>query len=259
MKHIIQFSGGLASAYVAHLCIEEFGKNNCILLNHDTRIEHSDTGKFKNDVCNYLGVDMIELSDGRDLWDLIVDQKALPSNFIPFCTRILKQEQGFKFLKTFKDKFVLYNGFGTHEERRVLGSRRIAERKGYTVHSPLFEQNITDKEAMEIIRDDWKIQIPEPYMNGFEHNNCLPCFKGGKAHFKRVWQFYPGSFEKAKWAEGKIGHTVFKLKRKTETLLTPLSELEKRWAEQPKIQPDVAKFNHADLWQQMDMFEEVAV
>ena len=32
MKHIIQFSGGLASAYVAYMISEEFGKTNCILL-----------------------------------------------------------------------------------------------------------------------------------------------------------------------------------------------------------------------------------
>lgn len=272
MKHIIQFSGGLASAEVAKIIIDMYGKENVILMNHDVKIEHPDTKKFKEDVCNYLGVEYVEVSDGRDLWDLIVDQKCLPSLWIPFCTRILKQKQGLKFCKSLKDKFILYNGFGVHEGRRTSGSIRECSKRGMIVKSPLQEYNIPDIEVMRMIRDEWKIQIPEPYLNGFEHNNCLPCFKGGKAHFKRVWQFYPGSFEKAKWAEEKIGHTVFKLKKRTGrviykdgekihetmTIKQPLSELEKRWAEQPRIQPDMAKFNHADLWHQMDLFQEVA-
>lgn len=274
MKHIIQFSGGLASAYVAYMISEEFGKTNCILLNHNTHVEHPDTAEFKNDVCNFLGMDVIEVSKGLDLWDLIVKQKCLPSLWIPFCTRILKQEQGLKFIKTLKEKFILYNGFGVHEGHRLSGSIKACSAKGITVKSPLQEQNISDLRVMEIIRDEWRIKIPALYGQGFEHNNCIPCFKGGKEHFKRVCQYYPESFEKAIWAEEKIDNTVFKLSRKTDPkftknkvihkytktgeerwiILTPLKELQKIWSEQP-AKPKTVTFKHSDDWQQLDMFE----
>jgi hypothetical protein len=45
------------------------------------------------------------------------------------------------------------------------------------------------------------------YLN---HNNCLPCFKGGKGHFISVARYYPEYFAKAVKAEEESGHTVFK-------------------------------------------------
>lgn len=58
------------------------------------------------------------------------------------------------------------------------------------------------------------------------HNNCLPCFKGGKAHFKAVFQNYPEFFELAIQTEKEVGHTVF--------LGEPLSELAEKWRNEPK-------------------------
>lgn len=283
MKHIIQFSGGLASAYVAFLVSQEFGKENCILMFHDTKTEHPDNLKFKNDVCNFLGMDYIEISSGIDLWDVIIKKRRLPSYFYSDCTRTLKQSQGKKLLRKFKqnkEKFVLYNGFGVHEGNRSSGSIKACEKSGIIVKSPLQDLNIPDSKVMRIITEEWNIKIPVTYYQGFEHANCLPCFKGGREHFKRVWQFYPEAFEKAKWAEKEVSRlrqeqfTVFKLKRRTGrfiyeiknnkrvkvyetyTIKQPLSELEKRWAEEPVIK-QVTTFNHADVWQ-LDMFEEVA-
>ncbi len=278
MKHVIQFSGGLASAYVAWMCVEEFGKNNCILLFHETGVEHPDNVKFKENVCNFLEIEYVEISYGMDLWDLIVKQRCLPSYFQPFCTRMLKMEQGFKFLKKLKEKFIVYNGFGAHEPKRVMRANELGKRKGHTVHSPLYEQNIPDKKVMEIIRDEWNIKIQEPYMQGFEHCNCLPCFKGGQKHFKRVFQYYPEAFEKAKWAEKEISRikqkefTVFTREEKTgrwtynskgkkvietETVKISLGELEKIWVEEP-VKPQTMSFNHSDDWEQLDLFEVAA-
>jgi 3'-phosphoadenosine 5'-phosphosulfate sulfotransferase (PAPS reductase)/FAD synthetase len=267
MKHVIQFSGGLASAEVARIIIDMYGKEHVILMFHDTRVEHPSNAKFKTDVCNFLGVEYVEISYSLDLWDLIVKQRALPSLWIPFCTRILKQEQGLKFLKTLKDKYILYNGFGVHEGRRTSGSIKECSKRGIVVKSPLQEYNISDLEVMRIIRDEWKIEIPPMYNQGFPHNNCIICYKSGVSHFRRVWQYYPEEFEKAIWAEKKVSqitqknHTTFKRKRKNkntglqETILVSLPEFVNEWKEQPFIKPKPYK-PHMDIWEQRDLFSE---
>jgi len=82
---------------VAKYVADKYGKENTILLFHDTKSEHPDSYRFREQVAKYVGVPITEVSDGRDLWELINDNKSLPSSFIPFCTRILKFEQGEKF------------------------------------------------------------------------------------------------------------------------------------------------------------------
>jgi hypothetical protein len=208
MLHIVQFSGGAASALVAKMVANEYGKDNTILLFHDTKAEHDDAYRFRKQVSEYIGVPITEVSDGRSLWELIDDENCLPSNFIPFCTRILKFEQGEKYLKQFKpNDYILYNGFGPDEWRRVQKATARAESMGRTVKSPLFEKGIAN--AKDIIKNQWKICLPEPYRH-LSHNNCIPCFKGGVGQFHKVWKYYPERFQKAVEKEKQIGHTVFK-------------------------------------------------
>ena len=48
MKHIILFSGGHSSAVVALKVVEKYGKENCILLNHNitSYVEDEDIKRF---------------------------------------------------------------------------------------------------------------------------------------------------------------------------------------------------------------------
>ena len=50
MLHIVQYSGGLASALVAQIILERYGHKKTILMNHNTFTEHLDTQTFKEDV-----------------------------------------------------------------------------------------------------------------------------------------------------------------------------------------------------------------
>jgi 3'-phosphoadenosine 5'-phosphosulfate sulfotransferase (PAPS reductase)/FAD synthetase len=97
MKYIIQFSGGCASSFVAKWVVDTYGKENVILLFHDTKAEHPDAYRFRKQVSEFIGVPITEVSDGRSLWELIWYNHALPSHFIPFCTRMLKQEPAERF------------------------------------------------------------------------------------------------------------------------------------------------------------------
>ncbi|MFA5349649.1 MAG: phosphoadenosine phosphosulfate reductase family protein, partial [Candidatus Paceibacterota bacterium] len=207
-------------------------KKDIILLFHDTKTEHPDAYRFRKQVSEFIGIPITEASDGRDLWQIIDYNHCLPSSFQPFCTRLLKLEPAEKFYKSLNEEFILYNGFGIEEWKRIQRTYARAMSLNRIVKSPLFDLKIKNEEVKKIIREEWKICLPEPYKY-LSHNNCLPCFKAGKKDWKRYWKYYPEAFEKAKQAEEKIGHTVFQD--------YSLAEYEKFWKGEEK---------------QIDMFEE---
>lgn len=231
MLHIVQFSGGAASALVAKIVSDEFGKENTILLFHDTKAEHSDAYRFRRQISQFIGVPITEMSDGRSLWELIDDHNCLPSFHIPFCTDELKLRPAEKYLQQFNpSEYILYNGFGLDEWQRVQRAVARSEALGRIVKSPLFEKRINN--AKEIIRNDWKICLPEPYKN-LKHNNCIPCFKAGLGHFHKCWKYYPIEFQLAVEKEKQVGHTVFK-----DCCLEEYAEIWKRKSNQLELEFD---------------------
>lgn len=209
MLHVVQFSGGAASAYVAKLVIDQYGKENTILLFHDTKAEDEDARRFRDEVADYLGLAVTEVSDGRSLWELIDDNHCLPSFHIPFCTTKLKQEPGERFIRSLSSEFTLYNGFDINEWPRVQRAVTKGETVGRVVRSLLFEMRLSSEDAKRVIREDWGICLPRAY-KVLNHNNCVPCFKGGQSHFRKVWKYYPDAFARAVDVERRLDHTVFK-------------------------------------------------
>ena len=212
MKHVVLFSGGAASSYVAHLVVEEFGRKDIVLLNTPTWSEDPDIYRFLCQAARKLKLPITMWGDGRDIWKLIEDYSAVPGQFMPFCTERLKhdmKEQYYKYLNRIGEDFVEYVGFGIDEVSRVQKAYARAEKLGRKVRFPLVEKRISDYEIKKFIKQEWKIELPNAY-NTLKHNNCIPCFKGGKNYFYQVYKFYPDKFKRAQDAEKKTGYTVFK-------------------------------------------------
>lgn len=212
MKHIVLFSGGLSSSYVAYLVIKEFGHKDVVLLHTPTFSENHDADTFRCQVARYLKHPITEWGDGRDVWELSEDNHCIPGQFIPFCTQQLKQkmkEEYYKYLKEQGENFIEYIGFGTDEYRRVQKAYARNEKLGRKVRFPIFEKKISSEEIRNIIQNEWKIKIPSAYEH-LTHNNCVPCFKAGKKSWRVYWEYNRKEFNKAKELEKKIGHTVFK-------------------------------------------------
>lgn len=225
MKHVVLFSGGAASSYVAYLVLQEQSKKDVILLHTPTFSEDKDADRFRCQVANYLKMPITIWGDGRSTWDLIIENQWFPSAQAGFCTRLLKYEQKekfYKYLKEIGEEFIEYVGFGAEEWMRVQNATIKAEVKNRIVKFPLFVQKISNEEVKRIIQDDWKIELPQPYKY-LKHNNCIPCFKAGQADFKLYWQFYPEAFAKAIEYEKLIGHTVFKDSKSRPVLLETLA------------------------------------
>lgn len=214
MKHVVLFSGGAASSYVAYLLKEDKNINDrdIVLLHTPTLSECTDSEKFRLKVARYLKLPMTVWGRGEDVWDCIDRNHAVPGQFLPFCTMQLKQEmkeQYYRYLKKCGEEWTEYVGYGPDEWRRVQKSMARNEAKGRIVKFPLFEAGVSSEVCKRIIQEDWMVDLPSAYQS-LKHNNCIPCFKGGKAHWYEVWKNYPEEYQKAVRKEEEIGYTVFK-------------------------------------------------
>jgi len=207
MKHIVLYSGGANSAYTAWIVNKEHHADT-ILLHTPTYSEHPDADRFRKQFADFLNLPIAVQADGRDIWQLMDNQRCLPSERIPFCSRILKTEQSFKFYNTMTEDFIVYYGYDGAEWRRAQRSSARLQHESIETEYPLLKTGLTSQQIKDIIRNEFKICLPETYLY-LSHNNCLPCFKGGKPHFYQIWKYYPEYFEKAEKAEYNIGHTVF--------------------------------------------------
>lgn len=225
VKHVVQFSGGAGSAVAAKLVIDEFGPEDVVLLFHDTKAEHPDAKRFREEVAAFLGVPITERSDGRSLWQVIEAHNSLPSSFMGFCTDELKARQGETYLRDLEmagQAYVVYNGMGADEEHRIARIRRKYREQGRALRSPLDERGITDPKS---IVASWGIALPECYRY-FKHNNCIPCFKAtGLEYWYNVWLHHRAEYERAAELEERFGYTV----RRGESL----RELTARFAQGP--------------------------
>ena len=97
-------------------------------------------------------------------------------------------------------------------------------------------------DTKRIIQEDWGIELPSAYKT-LKHNNCIPCFKGGKGYFYDVYKNYPEAFQKAKEKEKEVGYTIFKD--------ISLEELEKQFAKDKQweeMQMKLEDFIPCDCW-----------
>ena len=206
--HIVQFSGGAGSAVAAKLVIDEFGPADVVLLFHDTLAEHPDAKRFREEVAAYLGLPITERSCGKSLWEVIDANSALPSSFMPFCTRELKLQPGEQFLQDLEmagQAFALYNGMGPDEPARVRRAKAEAAKRGRTLRCPLDERDVDDPKSVVA---SWGIELPVCYRY-LKHNNCIPCFKAtGLEYWYNVWLHHPAEYERAAQLEEKFGYTV---------------------------------------------------
>lgn len=209
-KHIVCYSGGHSSALVALEVAKKFGTENLVLLNHDMHhsVEHEDIKRFKEEVANYIGVELTFASRRnaeQDQFDVCVEASAFKiNNGQELCTSRLKTEPFMQWLaKNVPDKnAVIYYGFEANEQHRIQRRSGIMGAQGWCTDYPLIW---TDRTIFNV--EEVGIKRPSTY-SVFKHGNCIGCLKAGWQHWYIVYCTRPDIWKKAKWAEEEIGHAI---------------------------------------------------
>jgi len=227
LKHIVMFSGGAASSVVAKLVADKY-PNDTILLHTPTGAEHEDADRFREQVAEFIGLPITVEAANKTLWEMVESNKQVPNDSLPYCTERLKlipQDRYLKRLEKQGESVIIYVGLGVDEWRRIQKVWARNEAKNRKVAFCLMDLRMRGEDCKKIIREEWKICLPEPYKH-LSHNNCIPCYKGGKGHWYKVWKYYPERFCRAAAAERRATNTVF--------AGVTLDELAEMWKNQPE-------------------------
>ena len=205
MKHVVFFSGGICSYCAAKRVVGKYGKENVITLFTDTLIEDEDLYRFISDAIGVLGVNHVEISDGRTPFEVYRESKFLGNSRIAPCSRVLKQELSRKWVNEncSPEDTVLYLGLDWSERHRFDGPRKSWA--PYRVEYPMAAPPYMSKADMFAVLMADGIKPPKLYEMGFAHNNCGGfCCKAGQGHFAKLLNQLPLRFERAEAEEKAI-------------------------------------------------------
>ena len=237
VKHVVGFSGGVASSVVAKI-VAEAHPGKAVLLFCDTLTEPADNDRFRAEVASFLGLPIVRIADGRDIWELFRDEKYLGNQRATPCSEHLKALIGDRWMKE-NGPCIYYVGYTPDEWRRA---QRLSARKaqaGIEVRFPLIDLNISKEECFHRVMNCWGLKLPAMY-EWAEHANCVPCVKGGLAYWGMVFLNHPEAWARAVQAEKTTGYQILK-KSEYGTLEEELPRclrLAREWMEKRKAGKD---------------------
>ena len=198
MKHIASFSTGLPSAFVVERLRQRYGDDNVIVVFMDVLNEDDDNYRFKRELAEkrWQGLELIDLCEGRNPWQVAEDENMIFNQRRHPCTRILKIEPFMDWLKTLPEKPTIHIGIDFTETHRCSAIERNYTANGYDVDFPLLWRPIEVRPYSDVARMDWEIEQPRMYKRGFSHANCgkLGCFAWGIGDWVRFYVYEPESF-----------------------------------------------------------------
>jgi len=181
MKRVLNFSGGKTSAYM----VIKYYQPGDLVIFCDTGREHPSTYKFIADFEKNENIPIIKLAYPGGFEKLIEKKKAVPNQFMRFCTIELKIKTCRKYLRKLGYyKYENFIGFRYDEPLRVKRRKQIW--KNVIDIFPLYNDKINKQQ----INDYWKsknYQLDIPSILG----NCTLCFMKGKNAIINILMHYP--------------------------------------------------------------------
>lgn len=216
IRHVVCYSGGIASALVATEVVRRYGTEHTVLVNHDISswTEDPDIKRFKREVAKTLGITVTQVNIGGELdpdkipdqFDVCMKAKAFKvGQGTELCTARLKTEPFMDWLRAscpVPQEVTCYYGFEAHETDRIERRRLVLGEMGFNVAFPVAEWERTIFDTREIGSEP-----PETY-EVWKHGNCQGCLKAGLQHWYVVWCRRPDVWAKAKIAEAYIKYTI---------------------------------------------------
>jgi hypothetical protein len=196
MQHVVMFSGGIGSWATARRVRRTIGPNaELVCLFADTLIEDPDLHRFLYEAARNVAGRLVEVSEGRDPWQVFFDVRFLGNHRIDPCSRILKRQLLRAWLEDNCDPedTTVYLGIDWTEDHRFIKAQRYWD--PWVVKAPLCEPPLVTKYDLHDALKADGIRPPRLYQLGFPHNNCGGfCIKAGQAHFKLLLDTLPDRY-----------------------------------------------------------------
>ena len=246
MNHVISFSTGLSSALTVERVLSTYNPEDCHIVFMDTLWEDDDNYRFMGELADrwldLYGVEIITITEGRTPLDVARDVQLIPNQKVAPCTFVLKIEP---FVNWMTNQFgkgdsaqqvTVHIGYDYSEVHRCEATTRNYNKAGWSVHYPLLWKPLEHRPYTEVSRQDWGIEPPRMYAQGYSHANCGGrCVKQGLGDWRRTMEYYPERFiEVRDWETEMRDHPIRQkyaiLRDQSGGTVTalPLSEFEKR-------------------------------
>jgi hypothetical protein len=194
-SHVVQTSGGAASALLGKELIDRHGPESVTLLFADTLAEDDDLHRFNRDMEALTGVEITRVCDGRTPEQVDIDRRWLSNSQVAQCSLELKIKPCRAWLDANCDPAdtVLYVGIGWHEMARIPGI--VKGWAPWTVDMPFTRPPYRDRHQIIAELRRLGVEPPRLYGLGFEHNNCGGrCVRGGQAQWAHLLRVFPDRF-----------------------------------------------------------------
>lgn len=188
MTYIISYSGGISSAVTVLLAHKL--KLEYVAVFADTLVEDDDLYRFNSDLQEVLRTDIVVLKDGRDPWDVFIDEKYIGNSRIAPCSKILKTRLIRRYAnKNFDSDSPIVLGMDWAEADRL--ERASVNWAPRPLVSLLIEHKVL-RSSYGAWLDEFGLVPPRLYRYGFPHNNCGGfCVRAGKTQFASLLEYFP--------------------------------------------------------------------
>lgn len=242
-KHMIisWFSAGITSAVACKLAVENF--NDVRLFYIETGSHHADNLRFLADCEKWIGqkIEIVRSQKYTDVSDVILSRRFINSPGGASCTDVLKKQVRRDLHRKLKPSaHVMGFEYEKSEIERANNFRQRHPEANFIF--PLIDFMLSKNECAGIVSLAG-IKLPEMYLLGYEHNNCVGCVKGGMGYWNKIRRDFPDVFQARAAEEREVGATCINGIYLDE--LDPNAGLD-----QKEIMPDCGifcQYEHADL------------
>lgn len=193
-------SGGIGSWAAGKRAREQYPDADFVNLFCDTKVEDVDTYRFMRESAANIGGRLIEIADGRDIWQVFKDTRFLGNSRVATCSQTLKLDVSRRWLEGNCDpaRTVVIVGIDWTEVHRYDRLRDRWAEQGWTYEAPLCDPPYLTKDDLHAWAAREGLAMQRLYQLGAAHANCGGgCVKMGIGGFARLYQSDPCTF--AEW------------------------------------------------------------
>ena len=187
MKYIVSISGGKDSTACLLYMLEKVPKEDVIAVFCDTKWEADETYEYLEYLEKALDVEIVRIeSEGME--SLVKRIKCLPNHFRRFCTKELKTRPFHKWLREFKEEFIVVEGIRREESNARSRTESFEVKESY-FHKGFFIPTLYpivywSKDRVISYIKEKRIKLNPLYAKGYSRVGCFPCVFWGKQDLK---------------------------------------------------------------------------